>query len=321
MHIVVYGKNGQLAKAYYKLIRSLQAQLPHITVEYFGSADCNLGQPNQLLELLNQAKPDLIINTAAYTSVDAAESEVDLAFNINALAPEIMAHYAVNHGITFLHYSTDYVFDGENRDFYIETDLPRPLNIYGKSKAKGELLIEKTFNGAISGQYVIFRTSWLYGEGKNFIKKILDLGFQQDHLSVVCDQFGVPTSADWLAVVSMDLVLDRFGLLKKIDSGIYHATPTGDTNRYALASYTLKIAKQAGAMLRLSEDVIKPILTNEYPAIAQRPMNSKMSSKKLKQAFVKQDDMSKLQYWKQSWADQVKTYVEELIRSNYLKGE
>ena len=173
MHILVFGKDGQLGKAFQKLFFEVAEKLQNVTVQYIGRADCDLVNPDTIANLLKQVQPDLIINAAAYTAVDRAETEPELAKAINAIAPEMMAQYAVDHGSTLLHFSTDYVFDGSKSGSYIEDDLPNPLGQYGKSKAEGEQAIENVFEGASKGRYAIFRTSWVYGEGSNFIKTIL----------------------------------------------------------------------------------------------------------------------------------------------------
>jgi len=219
MNILVFGKDGQLGKAFKKRFDSMHAEDMHI--QYIGRDQCDLSNSLLISNFLNQSNPDLIINTAAYTAVDKAETEVELAFTINAKAPELMARYAVEHGSTLLHYSTDYVFDGSKELPYVEADLRNPLGIYGKSKAAGEEAIETIFSTSTQGQYAIFRTSWVYGDGGNFIRTILRLAKEREELKVIADQYGVPTSAEWLAQVSLNLVLDQQLNLRKFTSGIY----------------------------------------------------------------------------------------------------
>jgi dTDP-4-dehydrorhamnose reductase len=213
-----------------------------------------------------------------------------------------------------LHFSTDYVFDGSKSGSYIEDDLCNPLGQYGKSKAEGEQAIENVFEGASKGQYAILRTSWVYGDGSNFIKTILRLANERDSLGIIQDQWGVPTSADWLAAVSLDLILDSQGPLRKFTSGIYHAVPPGETNWYELARLAISTALEAGSSLKIDLANIKPIQAVEYPTPAPRPKNSRMSSKKLEEAIARDADVSKLQRWKMSWADQVRSYVQELVK-------
>ena len=316
MNILIFGKDGQLGKAFQKLLSTN----PHsgINIEYVGRDQCNLINPIAIYELLHHSRPNLIINAAAYTAVDKAEEEQQMAFAINAKAPEIMALYAVEHGATFLHYSTDYVFDGNKEDFYVEDDLRNPLGIYGKSKAAGEDAIETVFAGATQGQYAIFRTSWVYGDGSNFIKTILHLAKEREELKVIEDQYGAPTSADWLAQLSLDLALDHHFQIREFSSGIYHAVPAGETSWYGLAKMAVQIATDANFILKTRAEAIKPILAVEYPLPAPRPKNSRMDTAKLAKAIEQIGDMSKLQHYKRHWTDEVKTYVTQLIQDKLI---
>ena len=290
MNILVFGKDGQLGKAFAALLKqpsfSANAQ-----ITYLGRSECDLSNEADVHAQLIAEKPNLIINASAYTAVDKAETEVDLAFAVNAKAPEIMAHYAVENDATFLHYSTDYVFDGSKNDFYIESDARNPLGIYGKSKAAGEEAIEKVFANSSQGQFAIFRTSWVYGDGGNFIRTMLRLAKDREELKVIHDQHGVPTSAEWLAQISLDLVLDHQGGLKQFPSGIYHAVPAGETTWYNLACFAVQAALNAGIDLKAKPAAIQPILAVEYPLPAPRPMNSRMDSAKLR--FALQNGLSK----------------------------
>jgi dTDP-4-dehydrorhamnose reductase len=210
MNILVFGKDGQLGKAFHVLLNSLLPALADKPdIQYVGRSDCDLADATALSTLLNQLQPKLIINASAYTAVDKAETEIDQAFAINAKAPEVMAQYATDHGAIFLHYSTDYVFDGEKYGYYLEDDIRNPLGVYGKSKVAGEEAIARIFAGSEGGgQYAIFRTSWVYGDGGNFIRTILRLAKDREELKIIDDQYGVPTSAAWLAQVSLGLVAD-----------------------------------------------------------------------------------------------------------------
>ena len=317
MNILIFGKDGQLGKAFRSVFEST-TQLSDMQVQYVGRSDCDLSQADAVKQYLIQAKPDLIINAAAYTAVDKAETEADLAFAINAKAPEIMALYAAEHGATLLHYSTDYVFDGSKSGVYNENDVRNPLGAYGKSKAAGEEAIEKAFTNAIQGQYAILRTSWVYGAGGNFIKTILRLAKEREELKVIQDQVGVPTSANWLAKLSLDLALNESGEMRQFDSGIYHAVPPGETNWYALACLAVETAKDAGVSLKLSQGAIKPIMAVEYPLPAPRPMNSRMATDKLQQAIVATEDVSKLQRWNKPWSEDVQAYVQQLAKDGLI---
>ncbi len=316
MNILVFGKNGQLGKAFHKLFGSMY--LPGVNIRYVGRDQCDLSNSAALSHFLNQSKVDLIINAAAYTAVDKAETEVEIAFAINAKAPELMARYAVEHDATFLHYSTDYVFDGSKKSSYVESDPRNPLGIYGKSKTAGEEALEKVFANSIHGQYAILRTSWVYGDGNNFIQTILRLAKEREELKVINDQYGVPTSAEWLAQVSLNLVLDQQLNLRKFASGIYHAVPAGETTWHGLARLAAQVAIDAGVILKASPEAIKAISTSEYPLPAPRPMNSSMDTAKLQLALGHIGDMSKLQHCKQVWSDEVQAYVTKLAQDGLI---
>ena len=317
MNILIFGKDGQLGKAFRALIDSTSLSKDH-QIQYVGRDDCDLSQVEKVNNLLSAAKPDLIINAAAYTAVDKADTEVELANAINARAPEAMAQYAAAHGATFLHYSTDYVFDGSKAGFYTEDDVRNPLGAYGKSKAIGEEAIEKAFSSATQGQYAIFRTSWVYGAGSNFIRTILRLAKERNELKVIQDQLGVPTSADWLAKLSLDLALNQSGEIRQFDSGIFHAVPPGETNWHALACLVVEAASDAGISLKSDSGAIKPIKAVEYPLPAPRPMNSRMATDKLRQAIEATGDVSKLQQWNKPWSDDVWAYVQQLAKDGLI---
>ena len=317
MNILVFGKDGQLGKAFKALFEQLPVfENAHVT--YLGRAECDLSKEAEVLVQLNASKADLIINASAYTAVDKAETEIELAYAVNAKAPELMARYAAENNATFLHYSTDYVFDGGKEGFYIETDARNPLGVYGKSKATGEEAIEKVFASSTQGQFAIFRTSWVYGDGGNFIRTILRLAKDREELKVIDDQYGVPTSAQWLAQVSLDLALDSQGKLKQVPSGMYHAVPVGETTWHGLASFAVQAALNAGVELKAKPDKIKPILAVEYPLPAPRPMNSRMDASKLQEQLALSGGMSKSGLFQSSWNIYVQQYVQELAKSGLI---
>ncbi|MBU3560666.1 dTDP-4-dehydrorhamnose reductase [Polynucleobacter sp. MWH-Hall10] len=320
MNILVFGKDGQLGKAFHVLLDSLLPALADKpNLQYVGRSECDLADATALSTLLNQLQPKLIINASAYTAVDKAETDIDQAFAINAKAPEVMAQYAADHDATFLHYSTDYVFDGEKYGYYLEDDIRNPLGVYGKSKAAGEEVIVRIFAGNTGGgQYAIFRTSWVYGDGGNFIRTILRLAKEREELKIIDDQYGVPTSATWLAQVSLGLVADDKLKIKKFPSGIYHAVPNGETTWHGLACLAVKAALDAGATLKTHPSSIKPIPAVEYPLPAPRPMNSRMSTDKLAQALGFRGNMSKLQLLNQPWDIAVKAYVSNLAKDRLI---
>jgi len=320
MNILIFGKDGQLGKAFKAVFdESKLGQLHRIS--YVGRAECDLANYDAIAALLNQIKPGLIINTAAYTAVDKAETESDLAFAINAKAPEVMAQYAVAHNATLLHYSTDYVFDGSKDGFYTEDDPRNPLGVYGKSKAAGEEAIEDTFKNPppqSHGQYAIFRTSWVYGDGGNFIRTILRLAKEREALRIISDQHGVPTSAEWLAKVSLDLALREDGQIKPFPSGIYHAVPSGQTTWHGLATLAIQSAMEAGMPLKVKPAAIQAILASEYPSPAPRPMNSRMATTRLQALWKGDPDANKQAQLLESWDGPVKAYVHQLAHGKLI---
>ncbi len=317
MNILVFGKDGQLGKAFQSVFEANKlGELHHI--RYVGRGQCDLGDEHALTALLQKVKPNLIINAAAYTAVDQAETEVELAYAINAKAPGIMARYALEEGATLLHYSTDYVFDGSKVTPYLESDARNPLGIYGKSKAAGEVAVEDAFKHHQNkkAQFAILRTSWVYGDGGNFIRTILRLAKERESLKVIANQYGVPTSALWLANISLDLLLDETNQLRVFPSGIYHAIPQGETTWHALACYAVQAAIDAGAALKLRPDQINAIPASEYPLPAPRPMNSRMARSALDtlmNQIAKGGDVTKLQQWQQPWQEPVAHYVQDLV--------
>ena len=332
MNILVFGKDGQLGIAFKTVLDASKAgEMRHI--KYVGRAECDLSNSDAIAELLNRIKPDLLINAAAYTAVDKAETEIDLAFAINAKAPEIMAIYAKRHGATFLHYSTDYVFDGSKKTPYVESDLRNPLGVYGNSKAAGEEAIEKVFYSdhdslaesndkklaSLTGQYAILRTSWVYGDGGNFIRTILRLAKERETLKVIADQYGAPTSAKWLAEVSLALALNEQHQLRPFPSGVYHAVPLGQATWYALACCAVQAALDTGVALKLRPEAIQAIPATDYPLPAPRPINSRMVrgadavlDKALNKAQEGSVNMTKSVLLAQSWEPQVAAYVQDL---------
>jgi dTDP-4-dehydrorhamnose reductase len=326
MNILVFGKDGQLGKAFKTVFDAGKLDKFHRII-YAGRAECDLANSDAIAALLNQIKPSLIINAAAYTAVDKAETEVDLAYAINAKAPEIMAMYAKCHGATFLHYSTDYVFDGSKKTPYVENDIRNPLGVYGKSKAAGEEAIEAVFTTGLKkntdmpdseqkAQYAILRTSWVYGDGGNFIRTILRLAKERETLKVIADQYGVPTSATWLAEVGLTLALGELHQLKPFPSGSYHAVPLGETTWHALACYAVQLAIDAEVVLKLRPEAITAIPATDYPLPAPRPMNSRMARGVLEAALAdslgNSSDMTKSRVLEQLWKPQVAAYVQDL---------
>jgi dTDP-4-dehydrorhamnose reductase len=297
MKILIFGRDGQLGRELVKLYPLAQA---------VGRADCDLLNLSALERFLVATAPDVIINASAYTAVDLAETNVDEAYGINCIAPQAMAAYAASHQIPFVHYSTDYVFDGEQSTPYIETDDAHPLSVYGQSKLGGETAIVATCEAAGTSYYIL-RTSWVYGstdsEGGNFVKTMLRLASERDHLRVVADQVGTPTSAQWLAAITQQL-LEK---VPRVPSGIYHAVPRGETSWHGLASWAIEVARHAGAVIRVKADQIEPIPASAYPVPAPRPANSRLDHHRLLEALN--------QPLFPHWQEQVTAYVNDWVQS------
>lgn len=262
MKILLLGKNGQIG---YELCRSL---LPLGNLVALGRNEIDFLNLGDLQRVLYEQVPDVIVNAVAYTAVDLAEKNSDIAFTINADAVKVIAHYALQKKAMFIHYSTDYVFDGEKEDAYLETDLPHPQNRYGASKQAGEEAIMRS-----GCAYFIFRTSWVFSKKtNNFIHTILKLASEKESLSIIDDQFGTPTSAELIADVTALAIVNYYE--QKLPSGIYHLTASGATNWHAYAQYIVSRALKHNAAFKLDPDNIMAISSEAYQSPAKRPRNS-----------------------------------------------
>lgn len=278
MTILLLGKDGQVG---WQLQRSLA---PHGPVVACGRAKCDLADLDQLRRVLRDVQPAVIVNAAAYTAVDKAEAEPELALRINAEAPAILAEEAAATGALLVHYSTDYVYDGSKVAPWLETDPTGPLGVYGRSKLAGEEAIR-----AAGCRSLIFRTSWVFGaRGGNFVKTILRLARDKDSLNVVDDQVGSPTPAALIATVTgIALAMLRRGvLLEAGESRLYHLAAARPVS---WCEFARTIVGLAGAMpgfdLRLTPAAIKAIGTADYPTPARRPANSRLDCHRLEQDF------------------------------------
>ncbi|NOT12961.1 MAG: dTDP-4-dehydrorhamnose reductase [Methylococcaceae bacterium] len=276
MKILLTGCHGQIG---WELVRSL---LPLGELICITRAQADFTKLHELRELIQKHRPKVIVNAAAYTAVDKAEQESGRAFLINAEAPLILAEEAKKIGALFIHYSTDYVFDGTKASPYDEDDTPHPLNVYGQSKLAGEQAIQ-----ALSTDYLILRTSWVYAaRGRNFLKTILRLAAEREELSIVADQIGAPTwarlIADTTAHVLRQSMLDR--QLCRFHSSIYHLTTVGSTSWHGFSSRIIDLARQYGNT-DLKSRILTPILTTDYPLPAKRPANSRLSVDRLEKRF------------------------------------
>jgi dTDP-4-dehydrorhamnose reductase len=271
--ILLLGKDGQVG---WELQRSLASLGPQVAL---GRRECDVGDLSALRIAIREIGPRVIVNAAAYTAVDRAEQERDLAFRINADAPGVMAEQARSLGIPLIHYSTDYVFNGEKAKPYVETDATDPQSVYGASKLAGEQAI------ASSGAHgVVFRTSWVFGEkGGNFVRTVLRLAKERESLRVVADQFGAPTPAALIADVTAHAVarLDRDGWPAPIE--ICHLTAANPISWHAFAVAIVTAARKLGMELRLTPEAIEAIPTEAYPLPAKRPKNSRLDCNRLEQ--------------------------------------
>jgi dTDP-4-dehydrorhamnose reductase len=272
VRILITGKDGQVGHA---LIPALAALGEVIGV---GRGECDLADPAAVERAVRAAKPDIIVNPAAYTAVDKAESERDQAFAVNARAPGILAALAAERDIPLIHYSTDYVYDGAKSAPYVESDATNPLSVYGASKLEGENAIR-----AILPRHVILRTSWVFGDhGGNFLKTMLRLGRERETLNVVADQFGAPTSTDLIAWVTARIA----SKLARGDGphGIYHLAAAGETSWHGYASFLFEAARARGFPLAVR--AVNPIPATAYPTPAVRPANSRLDTARLKCDFA-----------------------------------
>ncbi|HTW79602.1 MAG TPA: dTDP-4-dehydrorhamnose reductase [Terracidiphilus sp.] len=273
--VLILGGSGQLGQ---ELQRSFAGTIPLVAVD---REAVDLEVPEQIRAIIASVKPDVILNSAAYTAVDRAESQPEIAAAVNARAPRILAEQALKAGALLVHYSTDYVFDGTKEGPWTEEDAPAPLNVYGKTKLAGEEAIRE-----VGGRYLIFRTSWVYGpHGKNFLLTMLRLGRERDQLSVVDDQYGAPTTSLELARSTRDIVdgvlAGRFGAAEEW-SGLYHMTCGGETT---WCGFARAIFARAEAKLDGGKPAVQPIPTSAYPTPAKRPRNSVLSNAKLQARF------------------------------------
>jgi dTDP-4-dehydrorhamnose reductase len=277
MKILLFGKNGQVG---WELQRSLAPLGELVALDVDSRELCgDLTDPDGLIQTVRAVAPDVIVNAAAHTAVDKAESEPELARAINALAPAALAQEAKRGNAWLIHYSTDYVFDGSSARPWLETDATAPLNVYGTTKLEGEQLIRQA-----GCRHLIFRTSWVYGaRGDNFAKTMLRLARERDSLTVINDQTGAPTGADLLADITAHAI--RAARQRPELLGLYHLTAAGETSWHGYASFVLDHARHAGIPLKVVPDAIRPVPSSAFPTPAKRPLNSRLDSAKLQHTF------------------------------------
>ena len=277
MKIVLLGKNGQVG---WELQRSLAPLGEVLALDRHSTDFCgDLSQPERLAQTVLAWQPDVIVNAAAHTAVDKAESEPDLARCLNATAPAALAQAAQQVGALLVHYSTDYVFNGQGHTPWQEGDATGPLSVYGQTKLAGEQAIE-----ASGCQHLIFRTSWVYAaRGGNFAKTMLRLAAERERLTVIDDQQGAPTGADLIADITAHAI--RAALRQPALCGVYHLAAAGQTSWHGYASHVIAQARLTRPDLPLKVQDIAPVPTTAFPTPAQRPLNSRLDTSKLQQAF------------------------------------
>ncbi len=278
MKILLLGKNGQVG---WELQRSLAPLGEVVACDFDSEGDlkADFSRPESLRPLVQRVRPALIVNAAAHTAVDRAESEPERARAINATAPGLLAREAAALGALLVHYSTDYVFDGSGHAPRDEAAPTGPLNTYGRTKLEGEDLVR-----ASGCRHLILRTSWVYAaRGGNFARTMLRLAAEREALDVIADQFGAPTGAELLADVTAHAA--RRTLAEPALAGTYHCVAGGETHWQGYASFVIERARALGAALRVTPQAIRPIPSSAYPTPAARPLNSRLDTRKLQAAF------------------------------------
>jgi dTDP-4-dehydrorhamnose reductase len=267
---LLFGADGQVGWELQRAFAPFGEVLP------LTQADVDLTDVDVLRAAVREAKPSVILNAAAYTAVDKAESEPEVARVVNATAPAIMAEEAKVLGAWLVHYSTDHVFDGAKAGAYVESDATKPLGVYGRTKFEGEQAVAGS-----GASHLILRTSWVFGpHGGNFLKTMLRLAREREDLSIVADQVGAPSSAELLADVTAHAV--RVALRGDIGGGLYHLAAAGETSWHGYARFVVAEARRLGADLKLSDERIKAIPTEQYPLPAPRPKNSRLDCERIR---------------------------------------
>jgi dTDP-4-dehydrorhamnose reductase len=281
MKILLLGKNGQVG---WELQRSLSPLGELIALDRHSTDFCgDLSDLTGLAETVRAVRPDVIVNAAAHTAVDKAESESELARTLNAQAPKVLAIEAAKLGAWLVHYSTDYVFDGSGDAPWVESDTTSPLSVYGATKREGETLIAQH-----CPKHLIFRTSWVYAaRGGNFAKTMLRLGQERDKLTVINDQFGAPTGADLIADVTAHAIRQVTQNQETADklAGIYHLVASGTTTWHEYAKHVLAQAHQVKPAIKIKATDVAPVPTSAFPTPATRPHNSRLNTQKLQHTF------------------------------------
>jgi len=278
MKILLLGKNGQVGWELQRALAPL-GDLVALDFDSPGPLSADFSKPESLAATVRAVAPDIIVNSAAHTAVDKAESEPDLAQALNAAAPGVLAREAASLGAWLVHYSTDYVFDGSGSAPWLEESPTGPLSVYGRTKLDGENAIR-----ASGARHLILRTSWVYAaRGGNFAKTMLRLAKERDQLTVINDQIGAPTGADLLADITAHAL--RTALQQPSVAGTYHAVAAGETSWHGYARHVIDFARAQGQAIKVAPDAIEPVPTSAFPTPAKRPTNSRMNTSKLRDTF------------------------------------
>ncbi|GKS98638.1 dTDP-4-dehydrorhamnose reductase [Acidovorax sp. SUPP3434] len=277
MNILLFGKGGQVG---WELQRSLSVLGTVTALDHDSTDHCgNFADPAGIVDTVRALRPDVIVNAAAHTAVDKAESEPEFARTLNATTPGVLADEAARSGAWLVHYSTDYVFDGSGERPWVETDTPAPLSVYGRTKLEGERLIQQS-----GARHLILRTSWVYAaRGGNFAKTMLRLAQERERLTVIDDQWGAPTGADLIADVTAHALrhLER----RPEDAGLYHLVAGGETNWHAYAKYVLAQSVLGGGAIKIVANDVAAVPTSAFPTPAVRPHNSRLDTRRLQSTF------------------------------------
>ncbi len=278
MKILLLGKNGQVGWELQRALAPL-GELIALDFDSPGPLRADFSNPESLAATVRAVAPQIIVNAAAHTAVDKAESEPEFARTLNAAAPGVLAREAKAIGAWLMHYSTDYVFDGSGSAPWTEDSPTAPLSVYGSTKLEGEELIR-----ASGCRHLIFRTSWVYAaRGGNFAKTMLRLAKERDRLTVIDDQIGAPTGAELLADLTTHAL--RTALSRPEVAGTYHAVASGETSWHGYARHVIEFARARGEAIKVAPDAIDPVATSAFPTPARRPGNSRMNTTKLRETF------------------------------------
>ena len=301
MNILLLGSTGQLGFALQSALKGLGV------IQALGrnDLDLNLATEKSIEDLFLTLRPNWVVNASAYTAVDLAESKQEAAFKVNAIVPELLAKSSAKHHAGLIHFSTDFVFDGEKKSPYVEGDNCRPLSVYGQSKRQGELAVQEH-----CPEHLIFRTGWLMGpHGGNFLKTMLRLASTKPELKVIADQFGAPTPAAWLAAVTQKAIQSCESIKhQRTDAssiplwGLYHASGAGEISWHQYAKTVIEQAQALDFHLALKPENVLPIPSSSYPLPAKRPAYSVLDCHKLRQAFKVEQPI-----WHQSIVDVLKS--------------